>query len=183
MLRRLLPFLLAVLGLGAGAGAGHYLRPGGAEAAAGAHGTGTGAAADDAEPDDGAGQDAPAAEGHGAAAGYEAVAASGHDYVKFSNQFVVPVVDKGRVSALVILSLNLEVTAGLTETVYQIEPKLRDAFLQVMFDHANAGGFRGTFTDGSNMVFLRKALLEVAQKVMGPDISDVLIVDLVRQDN
>ena len=61
--------------------------------------------------------------------------------------------------------------------------KLRDAFLQVMFDHANAGGFSGSFTDGSNLILLRAALLEMAVKTLGDVISDVLINDIVRQDS
>jgi len=149
-MRRLLPFVLALLGLGAGLGAGYALRPG--------------VAADAAPP-------APAPE------------VAPRDYVKLNNQFVVPVVDGGRDVALVILSVSLEVTTGSGEAVYAREPKLRDAFLQVMFDHANAGGFRGTFTDGSNMVFLRRALREAGQRVMGDLVTDVLIVDIVRQDS
>lgn len=104
------------------------------------------------------------------------------DYVKISNQFVVPVVVDGRVEAMVLLSLSLELTQGSREAIYAKEPKLRDAFLQVLFDHANSGGFRGTFTDGANLLLLRRALLEVAQKTMGPVISDVLITEIARQD-
>lgn len=105
------------------------------------------------------------------------------DYVKLNNQFVVPVLDKGRVVSMVILSLSLEVVTGTTERVYEIEPKLRDAFLQVLFDHSNAGGFRGSFTDGANLVVLRKALLESAQSILDDKVSDVLIVEIVRQDS
>ncbi|MGB8814336.1 MAG: flagellar basal body-associated FliL family protein [Paracoccaceae bacterium] len=105
------------------------------------------------------------------------------DYVKLSNQFIIPVVENGKVSAMVIMALSLEVKKGSTEAVYSIEPKLRDAFLQVLFDHANSGGFRGSFTDGSNLIMLRKALLEVAQNVMGDVVSDVLIADIARQDS
>ena len=43
--------------------------------------------------------------------------------------------------------------------------------------------FSGAFTQANNMTLLRHALLEVAQKVLGPVVSDVLIVDIVRQDN
>jgi hypothetical protein len=174
MLARLLPLVLLLAGLAAGAGAGLALRP----APPAASSTG-------AEGDTALGADTAAAAGaaDGAAPPADEAADAAYDYVKLNNQFVVPVVEQGRVAALVILSLSLEVTAGLSETVYQIEPKLRDSFLQVMFDHANAGGFKGTFTDGSNMVLLRQALREVAQKVMGSDVRDVLIVDIVRQDS
>jgi flagellar protein FliL len=89
----------------------------------------------------------------------------------------------GRIDAMVIMSINLEVIAGSTEAVFAQEPKLRDGFLQVLFDHANAGGFRGSFTDGANMVNLRNALMEVAMKILGDQVIDVLIVDIGRQDS
>ena len=104
------------------------------------------------------------------------------EYVKLNNQFVIPVVEDGQVSALVVVSLSLEVTIGSTEKVFATEPKLRDVFLQVLFDHANAGGFKGSFTDASNLVVLRQALKEVAMQVLGDAVKDVLIVDMARQD-
>ena len=109
--------------------------------------------------------------------------ATPRDYARLSNQFVVPIVENGRVSALVILSLSLEVEAGQTEAVFAREPKLRDAFLQILFAHAAAGGFRGNFTEAGAVATLRHALREAAQSVLGPSASDVLISDLVRQDS
>ncbi|MBC7142683.1 MAG: flagellar basal body-associated FliL family protein [Rhodobacteraceae bacterium] len=165
-MRKLLPILLALFGLAAGGGAGFLLRPPpeetveinpcGKDEAEGAHG----AVAAEADPD------APPA----------------HEYVKLNNQFVVPVVEDGEIASLVILSISLEVATGSTEQVYAREPKLRDSFLQVLFDHANAGGFRGAFTQSNNMDVLRSGLLEIARKAMGATVSDVLIVDIVRQD-
>jgi hypothetical protein len=103
--------------------------------------------------------------------------------VKLNNQFIVPVVEQAEVQALVILSISLEVRPGTTEAVYTQEPKLRDAFLQVLFDHANAGGFNGAFTSSTNMDVLRQSLLETAQAVIGKSVRNVLIVDIVRQDS
>nr|WP_323005853.1 flagellar basal body-associated FliL family protein [Pseudorhodobacter sp.] len=105
------------------------------------------------------------------------------EFVKLNNQFVIPIVGGGRVTSLVIMSLSVEVENGSTESIFAREPKLRDALLQVMFDHANAGGFNGVFTDGANLILLRQALLEAAQKIMGDIVKDVLIFDLSRQDN
>lgn len=105
------------------------------------------------------------------------------EYVKLNNQFVIPVVEGGTVSALVVLALSLEVTTGSTEAVFAAEPKLRDVFLQVLFDHANAGGFKGSFTDAANLVVLRQALKEAAMQVLGDAVKDVLIVDIARQDS
>ena len=84
---------------------------------------------------------------------------------------------------MVIMALSLEVTKGASEQVYSREPKLREACLQVMFDHANAGGFKGAFTDGSNLILLRKALLEAAQGNLGDLVQNVLISEIARQDN
>lgn len=160
MIRKLLPGLLAMVGLAGGLGAGLLLRPA-AEAPAAENEDSHSAAPEDHTDAD----------------------ATGSEYVKMNNQFVIPVLEGGRVSAMVVLSLSLDVTTGNTETVYQREPRLRDAFLQVMFDHANVGGFSGSFTDGSNLVTLRGSLKEAADMVLGPVVRRVLITDIARQDS
>lgn len=151
MIRKLLPIILALLGLGIGIGAGIFLRP------------------------------VPAADAVVEAAPLDPSLTP--DYAKMANQFIVPVLVNGKVSAMIILSLSLEVKKGMTSEVYDSEPKLRDMFLQVLFDHANSGGFSGAYTDGANLLLLRKALLEAAKGVLREDVSDVLIVDIVRQDS
>lgn len=158
MIRKLLPLLLGLLGLGLGIGAGMFLRP--------------------APPEPTEEEIAMAEE-----AAAEAAPEVPPEYVKLNNQFIVPVVEEGKVVSMVIMSLSLEVETGTTEATFQHEPKLRDVFLQVLFDHANSGGFRGSFTDSSNLVFLRKALIEAARSVMGKGVKDVLISDITRQDS
>ncbi len=163
---KILPILLALIGLGAGVGGGLMLRPDTAEMAAiNPCGQGDPNAHATAGADTGQDKNPPAAA-----------------YVKLNNQFVVPVVTGDRISSLVVMSLSLEIDEGGQEAVFQREPKLRDAFLQVLFDHANAGGFDGAFTASGKMVALRDALLEAAQKTLGALVANVLIVDLVRQD-
>jgi flagellar protein FliL len=169
----ILPAFLGLAGLGAGVGAGLALKP--KDEAAGHPAADSGALTEEGHVAD---------EGH--SGGDEAHAeedGSGPEYVKLNNQFVVPVVQEGRVAAMVVLSLSLEVEAGSTEAVYQREPKLRDVFLQVLFDHANVGGFSGSFTDGSNLVVLRTSLKEAAALVLGTSVKDVLITDIARQDS
>ena len=160
MIKTLLPLVLLLVGLGAGVGAGVFLRP---DVAPSEIGNDDGASGDlttqrDESPD------------------------PTREYVKMNNQFVVPIVNGDRVQALVVMSLSLEVPAGEKDAIYAREPKLRDSFLQVMFDHANMGGFDGTFTNFETLDILRNALREMAQKVMGKQVSDVLIVEIVRQD-
>lgn len=158
---KIMPLVLALIGLLAGGAAGLALKP---------------------APETVEHAASNAAEDHVEEAQNHAEKTGATEFVKLNNQFVVPVVENGRVSALVVLSLSLEVSAGERANVYQMEPKLRDRFLRVMFDHANAGGFHGTFTSSTNMSTLRIALLEAAHAVMTDAIRDVLIIDIVRQD-
>lgn len=153
MLSKLLPVLLVLLGAGGGIGVGLFLMP-------------------PAPADTDATPLAEQAKGGGVA----------KDYVKMNNQFVVPVIARDRIRSMVILSLSLETMPGMREAVYAREPKLRDAFLRTLFDHANMGGFDGSFTSDERLEPLRVALREVAQREMGQNILDVLIVDIARQD-
>lgn len=105
-----------------------------------------------------------------------------NDYLRLTKQFVVPLVAQDRVEGLVTVSLSLEATPGNSDAFYAKEPKLRDAFLQVLFDHANMGGFNGAFTRPENLEVLRGALSEVAKREMGDEIHGVLISDIARQD-
>lgn len=108
---------------------------------------------------------------------------AGFEYVKLPNQFVVPVVQDGRVEALVVMSLSLEVLTGHGEFVYSREPKLRDGFLKALFDHANLGGFSGNFTASERIDLLRQSLLAEAKGALGSKVNSVLITDFARQEN
>lgn len=159
MARLLLPILLVLVGTASGIGAGVFLRP------------------------------APPAE-EVAVEGGEAAppkperkpATTDRDYVKLNNQFVIPVVERGIVASLVVMSLSVEIEPGNREAIFQREPKLRDSFLQVLFDHANIGGFRGAFTDNNTLDVLRASLRDVARRDAGPFVTDVLILEIARQD-
>ncbi|WP_298905177.1 flagellar basal body-associated FliL family protein [uncultured Aliiroseovarius sp.] len=160
---KIIPIILALIGLGVGAGAGMMLQPEPEPVVMNPCGDTDTAEKDDHKDMD---EDTP----------------SDTEFVKINNQFVVPVVADGNISSLVVMSLNIEVDLGGRETVYQREPKLRDEFLQVMFNHANTGGFDGVFTQSSRLDPLRSALLEVAQSILGPSVKDVLVTNIVRQD-
>lgn len=160
MVKKLLPLVLLFVGVGAGVGAGMFLRPE-PEPVEKTEGDETAKVEAEADQDEGP---------------------TDREYVKMNNQFVVPVIKQDQVHALVVMSLSVEVPAGQKDAIYSKEPKLRDSFLQVLFDHANIGGFDGAFTNANNLAVLRGALREVAQKDMGDQITDVLIVEIARQD-
>ncbi|WP_299847478.1 flagellar basal body-associated FliL family protein [uncultured Roseovarius sp.] len=168
MIGKLLPVLLAVIGVGGGVGAGLALKPAPSEMAM-------------ENPCGDVGHDmAHADDTHDSKA--EDNEEDLREYVKLNNQFLVPVVSDQLIEALVVMSLSIEVSAGQSEMIFSREPKLRDAFLQVLFDHANIGGFRGEFTNAKNLEVLKTALTEVAQKIAGDTVSGILITDIARQD-
>ncbi|MFV0335242.1 MAG: flagellar basal body-associated FliL family protein [Tropicimonas sp.] len=168
----LVPLIFAFAGVGAGVGAGIVLKPAPEEVAV-SEGEGENVAE--------GGEAAPAKEPPKKSAEEEAVPTT--EFVKLGNHFIVPILSESRVQSMVILGLDLEVAAGQGESTLQVEPKIRDALLSVMFDHANAGGFSGRFTSGASMDSLRNALREAARKAVGGDmLKDVLITDIVRQD-
>lgn len=166
-MKKLLPIILALVGIGAGVGAGIALKPAPVEDMA-ADPCGDAQDASqiaEVEPDPVPEED------------------SELEYAELSNQLVVPVVRDDLVNSIIVMSLSIEVPTGLAAEVYNREPKLRDAFLQVLFDHANMGGFNGNFTSASNMASLRKSLTLVAKKTLPGVAKDVLISDILRQDN
>ncbi|MDR9393252.1 flagellar basal body-associated FliL family protein [Roseovarius sp. SYSU LYC5161] len=162
MIRTLLLAAVPLLAVVGGAGAGYFLKAGSESSRS---------TAEAAKPDQKATPPNATAED-----------ATALEYVKLNNQFVVPIVTEDRVDALVVMSLSVEVAQGSAETVYTREPKLRDALLQVLFDHANLGGFEGRFTDARNMDVLRTSLFETARGVLGDTAKGVLVTDIARQD-
>lgn len=104
------------------------------------------------------------------------------DLIMLNNQFVIPVVEGERITSMVVLSIGLEVATGTDAVIYEREVKLRDLFLQVLFNHANMGGFSGAFTNTRNLDLLRKELLAAARKEFPQAVQGVLITDLARRD-
>jgi flagellar FliL protein len=174
-MKKILPLVLLLIGLGAGVGAGIFLRPEASLKTADLGDVPEGEQQEEHTEDDEEHNSEPKGDdGHGEA---------DNEFVKLNNQFVVPIVADTKVNALVVLALSIEVPLGKSEFVYQREPKVRDSFLQVLFDHANIGGFDGNFTDAHVLGRLRVALKEVAQRDLGKKVAiDVLIVEIARQD-
>ena len=185
-----IPLAMALVGAGLGAGAAFALKPGaapGSQTDDDGHGA---RQADDhgAEADAGHGDEGEAKDdGHGSGDGGEGdhgqgEAAGGSEFLRLNNQFVIPVIEDGRTRALVMMVLTLDVAPGSQDAVYAKEPRVRDAILRVLFDHANTGGFSGAFTRPDRIEPLRAALVEQSRAILGSTLNDVLITDVARQE-
>jgi hypothetical protein len=178
-MKKLLPVLIALLGLGAGVGAGLALKP-----------------APEAVAETPATDCPPPAEGEEAAPcppaepdpfapvkPEEKKPAAELAYVQMDKPFVVPVFAGEKVTAMVVVSLSVETDTEGAHAVEAVKPRLRDGFLKVMFRHANSGGFDGSFTSGRKMEDLKSALLATAREVLAETpVEEVLITEIARQD-
>jgi hypothetical protein len=111
--------------------------------------------------------------GHGAE---EEVGAT--SFMKFSRQFVVPVVERGKPKSMVILDINLEVDNTLNESVYTLEPRLRDAFLSRLLALSNQGMLPQLLEDVDKLEATKAALLETSREIIGDAALSILILDI-----
>ncbi len=101
--------------------------------------------------------------------------------VRFSRQFVVPLTDNGRHRGLVALDLFIEVRASASETAYDMEVQLRDAFLTVLLGHSERGELLTLGASPATLEKVRASLLAAAQSLLGENARAILITDVVVQ--
>lgn len=178
--------VVAAVCIVAGGVAGHFLKTGTASAGEGAghevsdkndtgHGDDHADKGHDKKPkeDKSAGKDS-----HGAAK----APAGGTAYYKFTREFVVPMIDNGRVESLVILNINLEVDAAQSQALFSMEPAIRDNIMTTLVGLSNDGRTFESITDIENYETIRTMVLMNLKKMSVTGINNVLILDMARQD-
>ncbi len=117
-------------------------------------------------------------DGHGASTG-----SSESAYFKFSREFVVPMIQNERVSSLVILNINVESDAALSDKLFSQEPVIRDVIMTTLIEISGDGKTFQSMTSIENYETLRSLILVALQKKF-PDmgIKNILILDIARQD-
>lgn len=168
-MKKILPILIALLGLGGGIAVGATMKPDAPAmdlATEGEHGK------------------AAAAGDHGGDDGHGEKKSEGSDelvYVGLKKPFFVPVIQYGQSNTLVRLDIHLEVPEDLKDMVEKHEPKLRDAFLQTVMNFSYEGGFTRVH-GGEGFEILRDDLLVSARKVLGSAVKTVLIGEILTRE-
>jgi flagellar protein FliL len=128
-------------------------------------------------------KDSHAKDSHGKDShGGEAASSSGVIYYKFSREFVVPIIRDSRVTSLVIMNLNLEADASISQKLFEMEPKLRDNIMTTLITLSNDGTTLESMTSVENYESIRSMIMMNLQSVMATGIHNVLIVDLAKQE-
>lgn len=113
---------------------------------------------------------------------HSAAESNGAGFLKFSRQFIVPVLNQSGVNSLIVLDLNLELPPNVAETAYSREPKIRDALLSTLLVLSTEGAFNDNLLAPENLDMIRARLLESARSVLGDDVIQVLIVSIAKQN-
>lgn len=121
--------------------------------------------------------------GHGGGGGHgdDAAKSGSLTYYKFSREFVVPVISNKRVDSLVILNLNLEVDSAIADSLYQMDPKLRDNIMTTLVSLSNEGEAMVSITDPANYELIRATVLENLKLLVPEGLENVLILDMAKQ--
>lgn len=172
-MKKILPILIALLGLGGGVAAGTIMKP--AEQAR----------LHMAEGDDGHGKKKASADGHGTKDSHGEASDGSDDelvYVGLDKPFFVPVIKYGQTNTLVRLDIHLEVPEAMQKKVKKHDPKLRDAFLRTVMNFSYDGGFSRVH-GGEGFSILRDDLLISAREILGASVQTVLIGEILTRES
>ncbi len=188
-MKKLLPILIVIVALVAGAGGGFFLRlsapakASDADAAAAEGETAAHAASkgEEAKADAGDKKEKAEKDSHGKKekkGGHGEEKSGGAVYMKFSRQFVAPIVISGKPQAMMILDVNIEIDPDVGDSIYAEEPKLRDAVLKVLLRQGATGALGSIFADPAVLEETRAQILEEARAIIGDGARSILIMDV-----
>lgn len=189
-MKHIITAIIAVVCIVAGGVGGHFLKSSGgpaeaatAKAEAGQDDDGHGAKDDHAKKAE-KDKAKPKEDKHAKSGGHgkDSAGSGGVAYYKFSREFVVPLIENGRVSSLVILNINLEIDASASGQMFSMEPALRDNIMTTLISLANDGRTFQTLSNIESYESMRAMVLMNLRKLVPNGIRNVLILDMARQD-
>jgi len=110
-------------------------------------------------------------DGEGSSSGYI-------NYLKFSRQFVIPILKDGTPELLMVLDIKVEMDSSFSDNAYSAEPRLRDAMLKELFYFASNGTLSRVTEDSGAMEEVKEGLLETIRSIIGDSPQQVLFTDI-----
>lgn len=130
-----------------------------------------------------AGEPAGDAAPRAGATGHAPGDASGQrSFITVGRQLIVPIVRGQTTQALILFELAIDVPSELSDAAQRMQPRLRDAFLRELFAMSYTGAFDETYTDARVIEEMRRNLRVVARTILGEQVADVLVLDVMRQE-
>lgn len=133
----------------------------------------------------GAGIEEPSEIAHGDGEEKTKAAKSGHGagkakaaFLKFSRQFVTPVIASGVPVGAMILDVNIEIDPAIEQSAYSEEPRLRDAVMGILLRQSAKGRLRELFADPAILDETKAEILKASQAILGDGAYSVLIMDI-----
>lgn len=114
---------------------------------------------------------------HGGSKGHEDLSAKAA-YMKFSRQFVAPVINNGAPIGMMILDVNIEIDPSIGQSAYAEEPRLRDAVMAVLLRQGAKGRLRDIFSDPAVLDETKAEILAASRPILGNGARSVLIMDI-----
>jgi len=104
-------------------------------------------------------------------------------YMKFKRQFVIPVMKENKIKSLVIMNFNIELNDAAPANSFNLEPKLRDAFMRSLLNLSNEGVFDDDLTSPETFDYIRETLVGASRGILSQGVENVLILDVAKRDN
>lgn len=103
-------------------------------------------------------------------------------YSKMTKPIIVPIFEKGKATATLIVEIWLEMTSDDSVALLNKKPRLHDEFLQVFSYYSAEGKLDQTMLTPRVQAEIRRDLTRVARKLVGPKLNAVLLNSLQRQE-
>lgn len=94
---------------------------------------------------------------------------------RFREQFIVPVLDEGLPSAILVLDLEIELDKKTLDKASAYESRLRDLFMEILLQQGARGSLRDIVYESPARLFLKDELRDAAITVVGDGVSSVYI--------
>ena len=81
------------------------------------------------------------------------------------------------------MNFNLELNDQAPSDSFNMEPKLRDAFMRDLLELSNQGLFSEELTSPKTFEIVRETLLGSSRRIIEQGVENVLILDIARRDS